>query len=206
MARIYTRNGDRGETSLIGGRRVLKSDARVDLYGSVDNLNCWLGEAVMRLRALEQETHLMKSRAATLQAELEGIQARLFDLGALLADPERCLSVKENRTSLPAFATNPLEDSIDRMELDLPELTQFILPGGAPVGSALHQARTCCRRVERRTVDLAGEASVPRPVLEYLNRLSDYLFVAARWINQAAGIPELIYTPFAAKAGNSDID
>jgi cob(I)alamin adenosyltransferase len=202
MARIYTKTGDRGETSLIGGRRVLKSDVRVDLYGSVDNLNCWLGEAVMRLRVPVHDQHLLQARSEMLATELETIQSRLFDLGALLADPERCLKVKEAREYLPAFSTTSLEAAIDRMENDLPPLKQFILPGGGLAGSALHQSRACCRRVERRAVAVDGDISIPRAVLEYLNRLADYLFVAARWMNQAAGVTELIYKPYADQAGD----
>lgn len=195
MARIYTRSGDSGETGLIGGSRAPKSDLRVDLYGEVDELNGLLGLARSLLRHEEEWLPESRPRAEALDAELAALQSRLFDLGAVLADPERCETLSRTGGSPAWLGPQRLEESIDRMDAELPGLRVFILPSGCEAGSALHLARSACRRVERRAVAAAERIAVPAAAIVWLNRLSDWLFVAARWINQAAGVPETPWRP-----------
>lgn len=198
MARIYTRTGDGGETSLIGGRRAPKADARVDLYGEVDELNSHLGLAVALLGDAPPPAAPRDAAAAQeLRRELAAIQSRLFDLGALLADPERSETLAREGAPVPGLDEAELERAIDRLEADLAPLRRFILPGGIPAAAALHIARTVCRRVERRTVAAARDIAVPGAVVRYLNRLSDYLFVAARRLDAAHGAPETVWVPYA---------
>jgi cob(I)alamin adenosyltransferase len=176
--KIYTRGGDRGETSLISGGRVSKDDALIESYGTVDELNATIGVA---------RTH---SPQADLDAELDHIQHDLFDIGAQLASPdlvERFQGVDESRIS-------DLERRIDEMEAALEPLRNFILPGGSPLAAQLHVARTVCRRAERLVVSLHDESERGTRTLRYLNRLSDYLFVAARYANRAAGRPDVIWS------------
>ena len=173
--KIYTRTGDDGTTGLLGPGRVRKDDARVEAYGSVDELNAALGVA----RACDEEGWLAE--------EIDAIQARLFQLGAELAATQP--------TALPSERigdedVTSLENLIDRLESDLPTLRNFILPGGSELGAALHHARTVCRRAERRLVSLQALATIEPRLVRYLNRLADLLFVMARWCNQRAGVPE----------------
>lgn len=177
--RIYTRTGDRGETGLIGGRRVPKDHPRVEAYGAVDELNAQLG--IVR-------TLLSDTAVASL---LDGIQHRLFDLGAELATPSGALS--RRAAAVTTAHVRALEEAIDRYQALLPPLRAFILPGGTPLAAAFHAARTTSRRAERRTVTLARKESVNAEILRYLNRLSDLLFVLARWANHLAGRPDVIW-------------
>lgn len=169
--KIYTRTGDAGETSLLAGGRISKADPRLDAYGTVDELNAFLGA----MRAAW--------RGGAIDGELEAVQRDLFDLGALLAT-----ATPDERFPGPtADRVRTLEQSIDRMEAELTPLKNFILPGGTPAAASLHVARTVCRRAERAVVGLgSAEANIVRAVT-YLNRLSDYLFVAARYANHTAG-------------------
>ena len=175
--RIYTKTGDAGETSLFGNIRVSKADARVDAYGEVDELNACLGAA--RAAGLD----------ADLSASLEQIQKDLFALGARLADPSARIAERVTKAAVAAADIERLEQTIDRLETELPPLRRFILPGGSAAGSLLHLARTVCRRAERRVVAL-GPGAVEPPLIVYLNRLSDLLFVMARAANQRARMPE----------------
>lgn len=178
MARIYTRSGDAGETGLIGGVRVPKDHARVEAYGTVDELNAAVGLA----------------RAACRHADLDGrlarIQGELFSLGAQLAaaagDPPARVGEAE---------VERLEREIDAMSAELPPLRRFVLPGGGELGARLHLARAVCRRAERRAVRLAAAETVHPDALRYLNRLSDWLFVAARWANARDGAGEVTWDP-----------
>lgn len=174
--RIYTRSGDSGQTGLGGGRRVSKSALRVETYGEVDELNASLG--VARAQVAHPE----------IQSVLEEIQRNLFSLGALLSDPDG--KVSSNKAILETADVTRLEQDIDRFESRLPALTRFILPGGAPGGALLQQARSVCRRAERKLVALTETESVPDPLLIYLNRLSDLLFVLSRAENQHQNIKE----------------
>ncbi len=186
--KIYTKAGDAGETGLFGGARVPKDDARVEAYGTVDELNCALGAA----RAALPPDSPLDELLARLQSEL-------FDLGAELATPPARLDTRLG-AKVP-LATDErvaaLEAEIDRMEEELAPLKTFILPGGTSVAAALHMARAVCRRAERRTVTLAhlDSAAVRPEALRYLNRLSDLLFVLARYANHTAGLPDVPWRP-----------
>lgn len=176
--KIYTKNGDRGDTQLFDGTRVRKSDARVEAYGEVDELNAFLGAA----RSFIEDPAL-----AELLAD---IQRDLFSIGGQLADPRADERTKE-KLQLPPERVLALENSIDQFEAGLPPLRRFILAGGSPAGAMLHVARTVCRRAERRVVELAGSVSIHPRVIEYLNRLSDFLFVLARVVNHQQGQQEV---------------
>jgi cob(I)alamin adenosyltransferase len=183
---IYTRTGDAGDTSLFGGTRVSKSDARVDAYGEVDELNALLGVACASLSSVSARAD--EAAFADLGGAIVRIQRDLFALGARLADPGDRISPRVTKAILQDADVERLEQLIDRLELDLPPLAHFILPGGAEPGAALHLARTVCRRAERRMVAL--QPAVHELLIRYVNRLSDLLFVMARWVNHRAGAPE----------------
>lgn len=174
--KIYTRTGDTGETSLFAGGRVRKDDIRVEAYGTVDELNSLLG--LVRAYDIPQQA----------QTWLETIQNTLFVIGADLATP-----MDSNPKWLVRLDDQPsvvLEGAIDQMDADLPKMTAFILPGGTVAASTLHVARTVCRRAERISVTLASQDSINANVIQYLNRLSDFLFTLARWVNLQAGESE----------------
>jgi cob(I)alamin adenosyltransferase len=177
--RIYTKTGDRGETSLMGGRRVAKDDRRVAAYGDVDETNAAIGAA----RA---------ARPADLaDALLAAIQRDLFTIGGALATPRPATlgTARRAKVALGAARVRALEKAIDAAEQGLVPLRHFVLPGGTPKAAALHIARTACRRAERSVVGLVREERVAgsRAILAYLNRLSDLLFVLARQANREAG-------------------
>jgi cob(I)alamin adenosyltransferase len=180
--KIYTKTGDGGETGLFGGPRVRKSDARVDAYGEIDELNAAIGA----VRAIVEDPEIDR--------ELARVQHELFCVGAELATPAGAKA----RSVLPpidaAWAVR-LEAAIDAFDAELPKLAQFVLPGGTRTAAALHVARCVCRRAERRVVALAAEVEVAPAVLAYLNRLSDFLFVAARVANHRARKPEILWDP-----------
>jgi cob(I)alamin adenosyltransferase len=173
--RIYTRTGDDGTTGLTGGGRVGKDDPRIRAYGAVDELNAQLG--VCRAAGL---TGAAESTVAALQHEM-------FALGAELASPSGAVT---GITLLDEDSVRQLESAIDRFERDLAPLRNFILPGGAPGAAALHVARCVCRRAEGEMVELSRGASVRGVLLAYVNRLSDLLFVLARWCNQQADVAD----------------
>jgi cob(I)alamin adenosyltransferase len=174
--KIYTKTGDAGETGLFGGPRVRKDHPRIEAYGTVDELNAVLGVA---------RTH---GPPPELDALLTTIQNQLFDLGAELASPE---PQKFNIAGVGPQQIAALEQAIDRHEADLEPLRQFILPGGSPLAASLHLARTVCRRAERRLLTLAAAETISPNTVVYLNRLSDLLFVLARWSNRRAGIADI---------------
>jgi len=174
---IYTRTGDRGKTSLFGGKRVLKSNSRVDVYGTIDELNSLVGIVVASVG----------KRHAKLVLDLESIQHDLFDIGSYLANPQ-AESIKRLERRV-----NEFEESIDQMTLKIPELHNFILPGGGKTGSSLHQTRTVCRRVERRLVAFMQDEEVDEWVVKYINRLSDLLFTMARFVNYKEKKKETIW-------------
>jgi cob(I)alamin adenosyltransferase len=185
--RIYTRTGDKGMTGLVGGSRIKKSDLRIAAYGTLDELSSAVGIARAALRSPAQTL----VRASRLDAWLAWTQDSLFALGSELATPG---PRRENSPSVDASDAAALERAIDEAQRDLPALANFIHPGGSAPGAALHFARTICRRAERLVVELADrdEADLADS-LRYLNRLSDALFVWARWINDALGVPEHIW-------------
>lgn len=176
--RIYTRTGDNGETGLFGGGRVPKSDARVDAYGVVDELNAVLGVAIAALRD------------ASIAELLRTVQPDLFVLGAHLATPETTRGRRPALPPLPVERIAEFERRIDEADAELPVLDAFVMPGGSAGGAALHHARTVCRRAERAVVGLAATSPVETDVIVYLNRLSDLLFMLARVENQRAGEPD----------------
>jgi len=180
--KIYTKTGDKGLTSLIGGVRVPKSSPRIDCYGTVDELNSYLG--LLR----DQDVN------APRREVLKEIQDRLFTIGSHLAtDPDR-----ETQRRLPDLHTADvelLETEMDRMNEHLTPLREFVLPGGHPAVSFGHVARCVCRRAERLAVQLSAEAPVEDLILMYLNRLSDYLFVLSRQMAHDLGVPEVTWKP-----------
>ncbi|GAB2847855.1 ATP:cob(I)alamin adenosyltransferase [Hymenobacter ruber] len=177
--KIYTKTGDKGLTSLIGGTRVPKSSLRIECYGTVDELNSHLG--------LVRDLDVNAGRRPLLKE----IQDRLFTIGsALAADPEKS---KMKLPDLHAADVTLLEDEIDRLNLDLPELRAFILPGGHPAVSHAHIARCVCRRAERLVIHLAEDAFVADLVVVYLNRLSDFLFVLSRAMAHELGVEEVTW-------------
>jgi len=188
--RVYTRGGDKGETSLVGGQRIAKDSVRIESYGTVDELNAVIGLARVANRDLPGVSASERER---LDAVLFRIQNELFNLGSDLAtlpgDRHPKQPVVEPRHV--AF----LEATIDELNAGLPELTSFVLPGGGPVGAHLHQARTVCRRAERLVTSLARQEAIGEQCLPYLNRLSDLLFVLSRWAARARSEPETLWRP-----------
>lgn len=181
--KIYTKTGDKGSTSLIGGTKVPKSDLRIEAYGTVDELNSYLG--LCRDLITDEPAREL----------LQTVQDRLFVVGAALAcDPE-----KEPKMKIPDLQVEDvtaLEKAIDKMNETLPVMKFFILPGGHPTISQLHVARCVCRRAERCCVRLELESNeVEAIILQYLNRLSDYLFVLARYVGHTSGVAEIAWKP-----------
>jgi cob(I)alamin adenosyltransferase len=176
MVKIYTKTGDRGETSLLSGGRVAKDHPRVEAYGTLDELNSTLG--LLLCEPLPDEA----------ARELADIQATLFAIGSILADPDGRLARDGSR-----WGTESIERWIDAMDADLEPLGAFILPGGCRGAALAHVARVVCRRAERR-VRSVGDSNLPLEMLAYLNRLSDALFVLARWLNARLGVEETRWT------------
>ena len=180
--KIYTKTGDTGQTGLIGGRRVSKADLRIDTYGTVDELNSWIG--------LVRDQPVNEGRKPLLKE----IQDRLFTIGAELAtDPD-----KAPRQVMPAIVpadVTLLETSMDDMDSALPELRAFVLPGGHESVSYCHLARTVCRRAERLVISLNETSPVDPLVIQYINRLSDYLFMLCRKMAQDLGAEEVEWKP-----------
>jgi cob(I)alamin adenosyltransferase len=179
--KIYTKTGDDGNTGLLGNVRVPKDSRRIEAYGAVDETNAALGVVLAHLPSAGQAA----------RAWLNHIQSDLLIIGTLLATSP---SDSKKRVNLPASHTQALEDQIDQMEADLNPLTQFILPQGTPGAAFAHVARGICRRAERRVVALSHDERVDKVVIVYLNRLSDFLFVLARWINAHEGGPEVTWS------------
>jgi cob(I)alamin adenosyltransferase len=176
--KIYTKAGDAGQTGLVNGSRVGKADPRVAAYGDVDELSAALG--VVRAHAAD----------AGLAGLLEAIQRDLFAVGAQLADPSARVAARKAKAAVPPERVAALEAAIDEREAGMPPLRAFLLPGGTPLAAFLHVARTVCRRAERGVVALSQSAEIDPAILVYLNRLSDLLFVLARFENLRAGLPE----------------
>ncbi|CCE06031.1 putative ATP:cob(I)alamin adenosyltransferase, monofunctional PduO type [Bradyrhizobium sp. STM 3843] len=183
LNRIYTRTGDDGTTALGNGERRPKFDLRVSAYGTVDETNAAIG--VVRLHLAE---------APEIDAMLSLIQNDLFDLGADLAVPQR--DGKAERLRVVSSQVDRLERDIDALNAQLPPLTSFVLPGGTPAGAHLHLARTICRRAERLMAELAAQPNEPvsEAALRYMNRLSDFLFVASRAAN-GNGAGDVLWVP-----------
>jgi cob(I)alamin adenosyltransferase len=193
LDKIYTRGGDAGETSLVGGERRRKDDSRVAAYGDIDETNAAIGVARGALTAEDQ----------ALDPMLERIQNELFDLGAELATPAAKAAATPARLAVTQEQVARLEAEIDWMNGALEPLKSFVLPGGAPAAAHLHLARTISRRAERAMVTIAalpGE-EVAAVALSYVNRLSDFLFVASRWVNRRHG--DVLWRPGATRGSSS---
>lgn len=178
--KIYTKKGDGGYTSLIGGTKVSKADVRIEAYGTVDELNSWIG---------------LVNDTIDSNPTLKAIQDRLFIMGALLAQEPK----KQTKRGVPDLTEADiaiLEKEMDRMNEALPDIKHFILPGGHIAVSTIHIARCVCRRAERCCVNLkVQDELVDSQIIKYLNRLSDYLFVLARYVGKSCNAPEVIWHP-----------
>lgn len=195
LNRIYTRQGDSGETSLAGGQRVPKDALRIEAYGTVDELSAFIGLARVSCEELSAAT----PRLTELSRILKRVQHELFNLGSLLATLPADLHPKQAR--ITPTDSEQLEREIDVMNEDLAPLRSFVLPGGTRLNAELHAARTICRRAERLLVSASREEDIPTEAIRYLNRLSDALFVWSRWVNHVMGAPEILWEPNQASSG-----
>jgi len=187
LTRIYTRTGDKGDTGLVGGRRVAKDSPRIEAYGTVDELNSIIGLA----RVFNAE-RLKKGKAPRwLDGIFRQIQNELFDLGSELATPED--AVYEGMHRVGEAEVKALETLMDQCQKDLQPLKSFTLPGGGRVGGFLHQARTVCRRAERQVLALSRVEPISPWTIAYVNRLSDLLFVLSRWVARKGGEKEYLW-------------
>jgi cob(I)alamin adenosyltransferase len=187
ITKVYTRTGDAGKTRLAGGQPVWKDSLRVEAYGTIDELNASIGVVrVMNADVLDEY-----SAAAQLEDELRWVQNKLFDVGSILATAPG--QVFKNMPQVSAKDVTRLEKLIDRCQKDLEPLKEFILPGGGKVSGFLHQARTVCRRAERLCVALSRTEPVDSVIIKFVNRLSDALFVLARWVSKTQGEPEFLW-------------
>ena len=196
--RVYTRQGDAGDTALVGGQRVPKDDPRIAAYGTIDELNSLLGAARASLNQLAAE----EPRLALLAAILLRVQHELFNLGSILATLPADVHPRQPRVTDTEIAR--LETEMDLMNEELPPLRSFVLPGGSRLDAELHIARTVCRRAERMVVTLSRSAGVPPETVRYLNRLSDALFVWSRWAGHISGAPETLWEPNQSASGRHD--
>jgi cob(I)alamin adenosyltransferase len=190
ITRVYTRRGDSGDTSLAGGQRVRKDDLRIDAYGTVDELNSFIG--------LTRETVLASGEpVAELGAILIRIQHELFNAGSILATLPQDIHPRQAR--ITDADTERLESEMDRMNEGLPVLRSFVLPGGCALNAQLHICRTVCRRAERICISLSDQ--VDPAIVRYLNRLSDAFFIWSRWASHRLGIPETLWDPNSGSTG-----
>ncbi|MDX2180575.1 MAG: cob(I)yrinic acid a,c-diamide adenosyltransferase [Bryobacteraceae bacterium] len=191
LNRIYTRGGDRGLTSLVGGQRVPKDTLRIESYGTVDELNAFVG--------LAATSAAERPATARLAEILVRVQHELFNLGSILATlPE---DVHPRQPQVTERDVEQLEREIDEMNETLPALRSFVLPGGSRLNAELHVCRTVCRRAERIVVALSKHETVPGLAMTYLNRLSDALFVYSRWANRQLEVEETLWRPNQAASG-----
>jgi cob(I)alamin adenosyltransferase len=197
LNRIYTKRGDTGETSLAGGQRVFKDSARIEAYGTVDELNAFTGLAVVSC----EEMVARDPRVGLLLVILRRVQHELFNLGSILATLPEDVHPKQARVT--SAEISQLEREIDGMNESLPSLRSFVLPGGTRLNAELHVTRTICRRAERLLIALARVENVPPETIQYLNRLSDAMFVWSRWVNHAVGAPEILWQPNEAASAQN---
>ncbi len=177
--KIYTGTGDKGETGLFGGERVLKSDIRVEAYGCVDELNAFIGLAMTEVNDENVKKILLN------------IQNNLFTIGSDLSTPDTEKNKKLNIPRTPESYYIDIEKLIDRFSGDLEELKYFILPGGSKAAAMMHICRTICRKAERAVVELNSSVQIGNNVIVFLNRLSDLFFVLARYLNRQVGVPDV---------------
>jgi cob(I)alamin adenosyltransferase len=198
IGRVYTRGGDEGETGLVGGQRVAKDGPRLEAYGTVDELNAFVGAARATAEALVDRD----GRAWTLVPVLLRIQHELFNLGSILATlPE---DVHERQARVTDADVTRLETEMDRVNAGMAPLRSFVLPGSGRLNADLHLCRVVCRRAERVVVTLARLESVPPEAIRYLNRLSDAFFVWSRWASHLTGDPETLWDPNHVGAAHPD--
>ena len=186
--KVYTRNGDQGKTSLIGGVKVDKDDLRIDAYGTIDELNSVLGLCISEINKIENK----KIKEETIKI-FTRIQNELFNLGSSLSRLD--IDKESNFPSIKRVNIIKLENEIDQYNVKLPELTSFVLPGGSTVNALLHLARTICRRAERISVTLMKRTKIDENILPYLNRLSDLFFVFSRWFSHKMNRSENLWDP-----------
>ena len=187
ITKVYTKTGDKGKTRLAGGQQVWKDSLRVEAYGTVDELNASVGV----VRVMNADVMKEHEEAKQLEEELRWVQNKLFDIGSILATvPGQTF---EKMPQVIGKDITRMERLIDRCQEDLEPLKEFILPGGGKVSGFLHQARTVCRRAERLCVRLSREEPVDPTIVKFLNRLSDTLFVLARWVAKTQGEPEFLW-------------
>ena len=193
LNRIYTKTGDQGQTHLAGGQRVSKDSARIECYGTVDELNAFVGMAAISASESVPE----------LAPILRRVQHELFNLGSILATRPEDVHPKQARVT--EAEVRQLEMEIDRMNADLAPLRSFVLPGGTRLNTELHACRTICRRAERLAVTLARDEAIPAETIQYLNRLSDAFFVWSRWVNHVLGVPEVLWEPNQSASGSPEL-
>ncbi len=181
MTKIYTKGGDKGETGLFGGKRVPKSSVRIEAYGTIDELNSFIGLAITEVKSED------------VKKLLQNIQDQLFTVGADLAAPENEVDKKHPVLRVPKEFFEDTEKEIDRYDAQLKPLQNFILPGGSKPAALLNVCRTVCRRAERRVVALSETAEIGGNIIIFLNRLNDLFFVLARYENMISGIPDIIW-------------
>ena len=188
ITKVYTRTGDSGQTGIVGGKRLPKDHPRIEAYGTVDELNSVIGIVLSFL-----EHKKVSNRSLKLKMILEAVQQKLFDMGSELAT----LAGDEykGQINLQSEDVEWLEEIIDAMNDELEPLNSFILPGGTPLNSFLHQARTVCRRAEREVIKLNQVDLVSPEIIKYLIRLSDFLFVSGRWVAETLGEKETLWEP-----------
>jgi cob(I)alamin adenosyltransferase len=180
--KIYTRTGDAGQTSLLNGKRVAKDSLRIETYGTIDELNSHIGMLRDLLQGVGSEL-------------LTGIQMHLFDIGSTLAAGDEATVARFQVPQVQDQDVEALEKAMDSYDAELPPMRNFILPGGHPAVSQAHICRTVCRRAERLAIRLAAEEAVPAISVRYLNRLSDLLFMLARWTGHRLKVPEVPWRP-----------
>lgn len=180
--KIYTKSGDKGETGLFGGERVSKDSLRIEAYGTVDELNSFIGLALNEVNDTQ------------VKNLLEKIQNLLFELGSDLSAPDNETNKKHNIPRITKSHYEEIEKEIDKFDSQLEELRNFILPGGSKSAAVLHICRTICRRAERRVVALQNAVNIGNDIVIFLNRLSDLFFVLARYENKVSGIPDMKWT------------
>jgi cob(I)alamin adenosyltransferase len=196
LNRIYTKAGDSGETRLAGGQRIAKDDTRIESYGTVDELNAFVGAA----RITAEEFAGRAEPLWRLADILKRVQHELFNLGSILATLPEDVHPKQAR--ITEADVQQLELEMDSINADLGALRSFVLPGGSRLNTDLHLCRTVCRRAERLLVALARKQEVPPEAIRYLNRLSDAFFVWSRWANKLLGAPETLWEPNAPAAAH----
>jgi len=197
ISKVYTKTGDKGKTSLVGGQRVSKNDTRIEAYGTVDELNAFVGSALQSVLELNSSN----PEITWFSGVLIRVQHELFNLGSLLATlPE---DVHPQQAQIKEADVQALEKDIDRCNANLGMLRSFVLPGGSRCNTDLHICRTICRRAERLVVSLASQELVQDAAITYLNRLSDAFFVWSRWINQSLGKQEILWEPNKAASASS---